>query len=741
MSKYFYNVLVIASIFLLSTVVTAQEICNNGIDDDGDGLIDLLDDECLCPNQPITYIEDFENYLTCPTSPTQCGELGFSSGGYGSLDSPWQFGSVNDFANCNSPEYFNTCGYLGSSDSPPTIPSGDGYIGMLSYGGFIGFGESIGRCMPCSFVAGQTYDISFYTGFGTGTASFNSTSPVEMAIYGSTNCADLPMPSADCPLVYGWTEIATFTVEGAPGTWTLTSDSFTPDDDFQAIIFTKSCDFVGASSEDPEYHYMDRLEISGLFAGDGCALAEIEQNGDCQSGYGLQALPEGTFQYQWYLDGIAIENATTSMYTPNPDVAGNYQVRVTSLLGECAVSEPFTPIFDLESLDADFVATEPNCFQEATGSIEVSVNSIYEPFAFEWNTGATEGVLNELTAGSYSATIEDSQGCFGSFNVVLTDPDPIALSGLTQNAVACTEGSIEVSASGGVGGFQYYWSTGSTSQSIFNLTPGSYSVNVIDGNGCSVSENFTLNNEGELDGLVASLSGVDPLCFGESNGEIEAIIDSDNSPFQYQWSNGVTAETLTGLEAGEYSVTITDASGCFGSFSTTLSNPTPLALEYKTSPPEGCLAGSIQLTPLGGTGPFRFNWTNGSTGAELMNIPPGDYEVTATDANGCTVSESFVIEDNGDFDNGIFVPNAFTPDQDGLNDVWQPQGQGIDDYRVQIYNRWGELVYQSEDVNEPWTGNFNAGDYYVPNGLYIYVIRANVCGVLKEYTGHITLNR
>lgn len=178
----------IALLFSCS-LLSAQEICDNGIDDDGDGDIDLLDSDCICPSSTGSITADFEDNTCCPTTIT------FAPGtGYNCVNDEWDFAS-----DATTDYYHDACGFLGGVNGPvcPTpIPSGDGAIAFATRQSD-GYNEGIARCLDCTLIGGQDYDVSFYAGFNSGVGLLSS-SPVEFALYGRANCGAIPNPGIGC---------------------------------------------------------------------------------------------------------------------------------------------------------------------------------------------------------------------------------------------------------------------------------------------------------------------------------------------------------------------------------------------------------------------------------------------------------------------------------------------------------------------------------------------------------------
>lgn len=703
------------------TPLFAQEICDNGIDDDGDLAIDLQDADCLC-SVPSTGLiaEDFENYTDCPE-------------GFGGI-----LNIISDWEPAGTPQGANTCGFLGGAIFPAVplpIPSGEGCIG-------IGSDEGIVKCLPsCSLLSGETYtfeiDAVDFTQFGTA---------VEYVLYGRSSCAGIPSGPSDytydwldnCSPNFQWTALVTVT--GSPGTnpsWESLSGSFTADANYGALLIAFSCD-------NPAYSYIDNIRISGDFAGTECDDAELspeiltEQLGDCVNGSSITVSSDSAIQYQWYLDGVAILGQTDSTFNVVPYVPGEYQVRAIFPSGLCTVSESVTlGINDLEVLNFDFTTTDPLCIGEESGVITPSVSSPNLPYTYNWSTGSQDSILTNLGTGNYTLTITDSAGCFGVFSESIIDPDPLSANLLTTAPVCIDEatGSIEIVPADPNDNYTYIWSDGSTQATLSNVGAGDYSVTVTNSNGCTNTFNTSLSNP---QGLQFNITSNPILCFNGTSGSIDLTTDDPLNSFEYFWDTGNDTPSITDLGAGNYSVTVSDENGCSETYTTEVTQPDPFLLNTTINQPSFTTGGSIELFPEGGTPPYSFDWNNGSTNELLSNLEVGIFTVTATDEYGCTAVATVELSDpllGEDILDKIYIPNTFSPNNDGLNDLFQfyltQQSliRAVKEFR--IFDRWGGQVYQelNKETNTMRFWNGTKNNKKVLSGVYAYLI------VLESYSG------
>jgi hypothetical protein len=370
----------------------------------------------------------------------------------------------------------------------------------------------------------------------------------------------------------------------------------------------------------------------------------------------------GTPAYSWSWS----TGATTQMITGLG--AGTYTVTVTDQNGcqntvSATLSEP--PVVANTISSAVFACGfNISCNGESDGSIDYTVTGGTPPYAFNWSNGATTEDVGGLTAGTYSVTATDRNGCSISSSITLTQPTAVTAS-ISSGTYACgynvscngaTDGNATVNAAGGCAPYSYTWSTGSANQTINGLAAVAVFVTVTDANGCQAFTSYELTEPAPLTGAGTAATfacGFNVSCNGAADGSIDygAAGGADCLPYSYLWSNGATGEDISGLAAGTYSVTTTDANGCTTTSSFTLSEPAPLAgsgtaaafaCGYNVSC-NGSTDGSIDYGVSGGCAPYSYAWSTGATTEDVSNLGAGTYTVTATDANGCSTSNSFTL--------------------------------------------------------------------------------------------------
>ncbi|WP_242086304.1 HYR domain-containing protein [Aestuariivivens sediminis] len=296
------------------------------------------------------------------------------------------------------------------------------------------------------------------------------------------------------------------------------------------------------------------------------------------------------------------------------------------------------------------------CYGEASGSASGVVSGGKAPYTYLWDDPAAQTTLaaTGLAAGTYTLTVTDFYNCPVTATVTITEPDDLIISESHED-VTCyngTDGSITLSVSGGVGPYLYSKNGGvTTSNNTFlNLTDGTYTMSVIDANGCEKEIDVVITESSEI---TASFTTNTVGCAQTNSGTATVTPTGGVGPYTYLWSNGQTGQTATGLSPATYNVTITDASGCSATKSVTYSDPALLDVSLIATVTSGVgqTDGTASATPSGGVGPYTYSWTtsDGSglnpTAQNQTGLSQGTYTVTVTDSKGCQKTESIVVAD------------------------------------------------------------------------------------------------
>ncbi len=301
------------------------------------------------------------------------------------------------------------------------------------------------------------------------------------------------------------------------------------------------------------------------------------------------------------------------------------------------------------------VKNNPLCNGNSNGSLVVSATggTPQYQYSIDGTTFSSSNTISGLLSGNYLVTVKDANNCtVVSTSQPLVNPALLTatVTASPQSCVAVVDGKLTVSASGGTGTLQYSID-GTTFQtsSIFNgKLAGSYTVTIKDANNCSITRLATITTVAAIAGTITQTSFIN--CFGQSNAALNLSVAGGTAPFTYAWSNSATAQNISSLPIGSYSVTITDSKGCTGSASFAVTQPSLLTASTTASnfngfgvTCNGASTGFINLTIAGGTSPFTYAWSNGATFKDIASLAAGTYTVTVTDSKGCTANASATL--------------------------------------------------------------------------------------------------
>lgn len=310
--------------------------------------------------------------------------------------------------------------------------------------------------------------------------------------------------------------------------------------------------------------------------------------------------------------------------------AGQYTVVITDANGcsgtaSASVTTPNGP-------SASAAATNVACFGAATGSADLTVTGGTAPITFSWSNSATTEDLTNVTAGTYTVTVNDANSCSFVTTAVVTQPaSAITTSVSTTNATCSgsTNGAVDLTATGGTGTLVFAWNNSANTEDISNVSAGTYTVTVTDANSCSTTVSATITAPSSI-----SLSATATDVTSGNNGALDLTATGGTAPYTYAWTNSASTEDLTGLTAGTYGVTVTDANGCSSSASYAVINVGIANIEnVKTF--------NVFPNPSNGLVNVQVEMTNASN----LNLQVIDItgKVVYTDNIGNTTNHNFVI--------------------------------------------------------------------------------------------------
>jgi SprB repeat/Secretion system C-terminal sorting domain/HYR domain len=352
----------------------------------------------------------------------------------------------------------------------------------------------------------------------------------------------------------------------------------------------------------------------------------------------------GAFTYTWSNGG----NAATISNVP----AGSYFVTVSD--GENCTSSASVNVTQPDVLNCNASATNQTSNGVNDGTATVAPSGGTSGYAYLWSNGGVTSTITGLAPGAYTVVVTDANGCtalqsvnVNAFNCAMQSQ----VEGVNISCFGTSNGSATVSLTGAADPVTYVWSNNATTQTINSLAAGVYTVNVLDANNCPATLNVSIT---EPTPLQANASSTNETGVGTNDGTATALPTGGTGSVTYLWSNAATAQTIVGLFSSTYTVTVSDANGCT-SIQSVVVSPFNCAISMQPIVTNitcaGANNGSIVLSQTGGTAPFTYLWSNGSTSSSITNLPSGTYTASLTDANNCLISSSSTVTEPAPYSN------------------------------------------------------------------------------------------
>ncbi|MGE0562749.1 MAG: SprB repeat-containing protein [Flavobacteriales bacterium] len=317
-----------------------------------------------------------------------------------------------------------------------------------------------------------------------------------------------------------------------------------------------------------------------------------------------------------------------------------------NIQGSVVVSEPRCLGFGISTI-ADTLL----CYGDATATATALPVGGTAPYVYLWDdsSSSTTQSITNLTGGLYSVIVSDSNNCLAVSTASIEEPTKLVNAIFSNNAtvVGGTDGSATANTFGGEPPYTYSWSTIPTQNgtTATGLSAGVYYVTITDKNNCSILDSVLIN-EPPCNNYLLYVSGTNLSCEGSNNGTANVVIVGGTSPYNILWSNTQTTAAISGLSANTYTVEVTDAANCYSFKNITITEPNELQVSANLIQDMSCFGtnnGTVDLVVVGGTYPYTYLWSNGSTAEDLINLPQGNYSVLVTDNNGCTANDVVTI--------------------------------------------------------------------------------------------------
>lgn len=443
------------------------------------------------------------------------------------------------------------------------------------------------------------------------------------------------------------------------------------------------------------------------------------------------------FNYIWSngVTGFSIEDTLINTNLG----AGTYNVTITDNAGCVAVSEwaevTSNPLMQLAVPNAQLQHVK--CKGNQDGAIDLNITGGQPPFDIAWTDSNSNFISNQediqnLGAGTYTVRVYDSDSCYQTINVTITEPDE-GLSLLNpppqlthESCFGYHNGKIDLTVTGGVTPYTYHWSNDDTTEDLSGLPPGQYAVTVTDANTCAIQSIFyTVDGPGSpLSLQTSTVEDVD--CFGFETGAIEITMHGGTFPYAYNWisSNNeiFVDEDLLNVAAGTYQLTVFDSNACAYDTVLVIDQPDSLFVLASSTPANpGQNNGTAAASAEGGTPPYSYVWSDGQAGQTATELQSGWYAVTATDASFCeTVAYVFVDNVSSTSTINRNIRYSVYPNPTSGKTVLLIEASNPVDLEMSVYNALGSIVAGDkrnnavqEKISFDLTGQ--------PSGLYFIV--------------------
>ncbi len=369
-----------------------------------------------------------------------------------------------------------------------------------------------------------------------------------------------------------------------------------------------------------------------------CQVSSLQINGTASS-------QGANFQYLWTTTNGNITAGATTL-TPTVDAAGDYILSVTNTTNGCTSTTSVAVMESPPVAASTSVLNNVLCNGGSDGTATASgTGGSGSGYTYIWSSGATTDTADALSAGMYMVTVSDSENCTSTASVTITQPAVLTANATAtgETSLGASDGTATAAPTGGTSPFVYLWSTGATTEMITDLAPGNYTVTISDNNACTAVQTVTVNNFNCTIAATATVMNVS--CNGAADGSATANVSGAAQPVTFLWSNGDTTATAGNLAPGTYTVAILDANNCPAELSVQITSPAVLLANASATPETGIGLnnGTATAQPTGGTSPYGFMWSNGSTMQTITGLAPGPYTVTVTDDNDCTVVRTVTV--------------------------------------------------------------------------------------------------
>lgn len=315
---------------------------------------------------------------------------------------------------------------------------------------------------------------------------------------------------------------------------------------------------------------------------------------------------------------------------------------------DCISQRGVVPMYISPAVTANVVVNDPSCYAMGNGSANIEVAAGSPPYYYRWSNLSTDSAINDLSSGTYSVTVIDAEGCMYETSVTLAEPAAVVVEVSTKPDTCMRHvGQITLGISGGTPPYTQQWNTPQSALGNIGYAQGNYNIDVKDSKGCTATAIAIVDN---IAGLSITTTAQSPRCYGDKTALLKVVPNSGTAPYTYAWSNGANTDMVENIQAGHYSVVVSDAYQCSASATADIEAATEI-LAHAEIRDLTCYRsnnGTIEMSATGGTGNYTYRWANGSTTPNALNLAAGTYTATVTDANDCSIVISSIVHQPSD---------------------------------------------------------------------------------------------